>query len=108
MTNPFRRERRKFQRRGDFQKRRRGDEIRGQMTIRRDRRPRSGYGGGTAECARRSSWQRHIRAPRDFVNGGARAGPPRTPGPPPPPPPPPTPQPSPPPPQQTRPTPPPP
>src|SRR5262252_3484907 len=32
------------------------DEIRGPgMTIRRDRRPRNGYGDGT-KCARRSSW----------------------------------------------------
>src|SRR6266852_505696 len=37
------------------------------MTIKRDRRPRSGYGGGR-KYARRSSWPRHIRVLRRFVN----------------------------------------
>src|SRR5262249_8855420 len=61
MTNPFRRKAPEFQYRGGFSRNRRGNKIRGlRMTIRRDRRPRSGYGDGR-KPARRSSWQRHIR-----------------------------------------------
>src|SRR5260370_42132514 len=79
MTTPFRTERRNFKAAGNFLRKCRGDEIRGQMTIRRDRRPRSGYGGAKTKCTRGSSWQRHIRALGDFVNGGEPRTPPGNP-----------------------------
>jgi hypothetical protein len=79
MTNPFRSEPGISMPRRISAEKRRGDETRGLRTIRRDRRPRSGY-GGERRFVRRSSWQRHIRALRPFVNCVAWCGRPGTAG----------------------------